>query len=99
QADADCATNPWGHTCQPLGASSNCGCTTDAECAGSPAGPICLMDPGGWSHCGCSDYTDCSASPLGIQCVAGQVCGCSDDTACPNGTTCTGWGLSGQACK
>lgn len=68
------------------------GCTTDADCSGTPQG-FCSIDSPGTCHCesGCTEDADC---PSGSICLCGQPTGrcveasCGSDADCPSGNLC-----------
>src|SRR5690606_10885997 len=52
---------------------STCGCSTNEECAGNPAGETCIVASG---TCGCSADADCLGNDAGENCIeALGVCG------------------------
>lgn len=110
--DTDC---PTGKVCNYPAQTCGSECTTDAECAGKPAGHKCLPS----KVCGCAGAGDCPASspfcsPTGVcfACPSGFVdCDMDVSNGCEShpvedglncggcGMSCNGGGCGGSGCK
>jgi len=77
----NCFGNPQGSAC--LDGGLECGCNSDQDCAGSPAGQHCDLQLG---TCSCLTNLECNA---GATCQLGQCStSCSSDTDCPSAYFC-----------